>query len=128
MAAKSNDNCVVLKLTDGAVSVLLTGDIEEAGLPWLLRERDALHSTVLKIPHHGSRLGQVGAKFFTAVRPQLAILSVGHLHHLPSPETVRAIGRTGVRLYSTRDDGDIQLRTDGMRLQVRTFRFPQREL
>jgi competence protein ComEC len=118
----SNDNSLVLKVTKGSVSILLTADIEEAGLPWLMREGKALQSTVMKVPHHGSRLGQAGEQLVDAVRPQIAILSVGRLHHLPSAETLEALRRTGARILSTRDDGAIHLRTDGERLEVRTFK------
>lgn len=121
-APESNDNSLVLKVTKGSVSVLLTADIEEAGLPWLMREGEALPSTVMKVPHHGSRLGQAGEQFFDAVRPRIAILSVGRLHHLPSAETLEALRRTGARILSTRDDGAIHLRTDGRQLEIRTFR------
>ena len=68
----SNDNSVVVKLTMGAVNILLTGDIEEAGLPWLLRQAKALPSSVLKVPHHGSRLGEAGERLFRAVHPSTA--------------------------------------------------------
>ena len=120
--AASNDNCVVLRLTRGLVSVLLTGDIEERGLPWLLRDAGVVRSTVLKVPHHGSRLGEVGERFFEAVHPQVAILSVGRLHHLPAPQTLEALRRTGCALYTTREDGAVSLRTDGLRLEVTTFK------
>ena len=118
----SNDNSVVVKLTKGTISVLLTGDIEEAGLPWLLRERDAVRATVLKVPHHGSRLGEAGERFFRAVHPSFAMLSVGRLHHLPAEQTVRALERSAARLYSTRRDGAIRVRTDGTHLEVTTFK------
>jgi len=118
----SNDNSVVLKLTKGSVSVLLCADIEEAGLPWLIRQGSAARASVLKIPHHGSRLGEAGEWFFDAVQPRVAILSVGRLHHLPAPETVEALRRRGIALYSTRTDGAIRLRTDGSRLEIRTVR------
>ena len=121
-APASNDNSLVLKVTLGAVSVLLCGDIEEAGLPWLLNAGYALGSTVLQVPHHGSRLGEAGAAFFHAVQPQVAILSVGRTHHLPAPETLEALRRKAARIYSTREDGAIHLRTDGERLEVRTFK------
>ncbi len=121
-APESNDNSVVLKLTKGSVSVLLCGDIEEAGLPWLLGQGAGLRSTVLKVPHHGSRLGDVGERFFQAVSPTVALLSVGRAHHLPAPETIRVLERTGARLYSTRERGAITLRTNGARLDVTTFR------
>jgi competence protein ComEC len=126
VAPESNDNSLTLKITNGTVSILLCGDIEEAGLPWLLTRGYPLSSTVLKVPHHGSRLGAIGERFFEAVRPQVAILSVGRLHRLPSPETVRALERAGARIYSTRKEGAIRLRTDGRRLEVTTFKHPRR--
>ena len=125
-APTSNDNSVVLKVTMGSVSFLLTGDIEERGLSWLLRDPKALRSTVLKVPHHGSRLGEAGARVFHAVHPQLAVLSVGRLHHLPAPDTLHALEETGAALYTTRDDGAIALRTDGTCVDVRTFKHPVR--
>jgi len=118
----SNDNSVVLKVTRGSISLLFCGDIEEGGLPWLLGAGDRLRSTVLKVPHHGSRLGSLGERFFGVVEPQVAILSVGRLHHLPAPETLGALERTGAVLLSTCRDGAVRLRTDGRRLDVHTFR------
>lgn len=122
VAPESNDNSIVLKLTKGRVSVLLTGDIEEAGLPWLLATGRVQGTTALKVPHHGSRLGEAGGAFFEAAQPAIAILSVGRVHRLPAAETVRLLEQTGAVLYSTRDDGMISLRTDGTRVDVRTFR------
>ncbi|MBI4341450.1 MAG: DNA internalization-related competence protein ComEC/Rec2 [Candidatus Omnitrophica bacterium] len=119
---ESNDNSLVLKVSKGAVSVLLTADIEEAGLPWLL-ETGAVHDvTVLKVPHHGSRLGRAGEAFFRRARPRVAIISVGRLHRLPSAETLTALRESGAAVYTTRDEGRVALRTDGRRLEMRTFR------
>ncbi|MBI3996622.1 MAG: DNA internalization-related competence protein ComEC/Rec2 [Candidatus Omnitrophica bacterium] len=121
-APTSNDNSIVLKLTKGSVTLLLTGDLEARGAPWLLRTDAPLRSTVLKVPHHGSSLGAAGSPFFNAVHPQVALLSVGRLHHLPSADTVHALEAAGARLYSTRTDGAMALRTDGTRLHLRTFK------
>lgn len=117
----SNDNGIVLRMTKGSVSVLLTGDLEERGAPYLLHTGTPLQSTVLKVPHHGSSLGAAGPPFFNAVYPQIALLSVGRLHHLPSADTMHALEVTGARLYSTRAHGAITLRTDGAHLEVHPF-------
>ena len=122
VAPKSNDNSIVVRIAKGTVSVLLTGDIEEGGLPVLLGSGQLLPSTVLKVPHHGSRLGSAGEAFFHAVHPAVAVLSVGRLHHLPAPETLEALSRTGAAQYLTRDDGAIQIRTNGSRLKIVTFK------
>ena len=118
-AEGSNDNSIVLQLTKGQVSVLLTGDLEEDGIPWLLAHEPALRAAVLKVPHHGSRLGDAGERLFRAVRPHVAILSVGRAHGLPAEDTVRALHQTGAAIYSTRDHGAVRLRTDGVRLEIR---------
>jgi competence protein ComEC len=118
----SNDNSLVLNVKRGSISVLLTGDLEEVGVPVLLDGAGAVQATVLKVPHHGSRLGESGEDLLAAVRPKLAVLSVGRLHHLPAGETLAALARHRVPVLSTRDAGTVQLRTDGARLEVRTFK------
>lgn len=122
VAPPSNDNSIVVRLVTGTVSVLLAADIEEEGLPVLLGSGRSLQSTVLKVPHHGSWLGRASEAFFDAVRPAVAVLSVGRLHHLPAPETLEALSRTGAATYLTRDDGAVRIRTDGVHLKVRSFR------
>lgn len=118
----SNDNSVVLKITMGAVSILLTGDLEEAGLPHLLTSGQGLQATVLKVPHHGSRLGAAGEAFFARVHPCWALLSVGRLHHLPAEATLAALTEAGASVLSTRERGMLSLRTDGRRVRLTTFR------
>lgn len=118
----SNDNSVVMKVTMGDVSLLLTGDLETQGLPKVMAWQTQLQSTVLKIPHHGSALGPLGREFFGQVQPRLALLSVGRLHGLPSAETLDALQSTGARIYSTRRDGALTIKTDGSRLLITTFR------
>ena len=118
----SNDNSVVLKLTKGDVSILLTGDLEEAGLPWLLAQSEELASTVLKVPHHGSALGAEAEAFLAAVRPELAIISVGRTHNLPAPATIEALEQVGARVLLTRRDGAVRVRTDGRRVEIATER------
>jgi len=115
-----NDNSVVLRIIYKDISVLLAGDIEEAGLPWLLGAAQDLNSTVLKVPHHGSRLGVLGEVFFRAVEPELAIISVGRIHHLPAPETLNALRPYAGRILSTRKHGAVRIYTNGKRLVVST--------
>jgi competence protein ComEC len=117
-----NENSVVMMLHKGRVRVLLTGDLEEAGLPWLLARQDELAATVLKVPHHGSALGQLGARWFRAVRPEVAMISVGRAHHLPAQHTLDTLEQLGARILLTRRDGAIRVRTDGRHLVIMTGR------
>lgn len=118
----SNDNSVVMKLTKQGVSLLLCGDIEEDGIPWLMTWDEMLRSTVLKVPHHGSALGRWGRAFVERTQPEVAVISVGRLHHLPSPAILQDLEGTGAQILLTRRDGAITVRTDGTRLLVKTFR------
>jgi len=118
----SNDQSLVLRLRHGDAAMLLCGDLEERGVPLLLGWGEGLAASVLKVPHHGSALGEAAAEFFARIRPELAIISVGRLHGLPAPGTVEQLRATGARMLTTREAGAVTIRTDGRRIQVRTFR------
>jgi len=122
----SNDNSLVLKLTIGTVSFLLCGDLEEEGIPWILRGDERLRATVMKVPHHGSALGAWGRRFIERVHPSTAIVSVGRLHGLPSPAVVQDLAEVGAQVFLTRRDGAVTIRTDGQRLVVTAFRHDKR--
>lgn len=117
-----NDNSVVLRLQAGDVSFLLTGDIEEKGIPWLVKNEAMRQVDVLKVPHHGSRLGAAGEALFQAAHPQMAVISVGSAHGLPAAETQAALENLRIPVYTTSNLGGISLRTDGHCLQMRMFK------
>ncbi len=121
---ESNDNSVVIRLSRARVSGLLCGDIEEAGLPWLLAWGERLRSTILKVPHHGSALGSSSRAFLEQVAPSVAILSVGRRHGLPSMKTLKDLNAVSAQILSTRQDGAVTIRTDGVRLLVTSYRKP----
>lgn len=116
----SNDNSLVLKLTKGLAGILFCGDLEEQGVPWLLASQQALGSAVLKVPHHGSALGSAGGAFIRAVRPRVAVISVGWLHRLPDAAVLDDLKAVRARVFLTRRDGAVVIRTDGRELQVQT--------
>ena len=125
-AAGSNDNSLVMRLTKGQASVLLCGDLEERGVPWLLASSQPLSSTILKVPHHGSALGSAGGAFFRTVRPRASIISVGRLHHLPDPGVLTMLEAIQSRVFLTRRDGAITVKTDGRHLRLYTSRAAKR--
>ena len=70
-----NENSIVLKLTYGETSVLLSGDAEDDQEAYLVDEYgSALESTILKSGHHGSASSSSGA-FLDAVDPQAVVIS-----------------------------------------------------
>ena len=94
-AQKSNALSCVLRIADAhGRSALLTGDIEAPQEAALLQRQaqgaaPALASTVLLVPHHGSRTSST-ADFLAAVRPQIAVVQAGYRSRYghPAPDVL----------------------------------------
>ena len=82
-----NDSSLTLRLEAEGGAALLTGDIEAAGEDRLVGAPDTLASNILKVPHHGSRTSS-GPAFIAAVRPDVAVMSVGadNRYRLPAAD------------------------------------------
>jgi competence protein ComEC len=120
-----NDRSLTLRLQYGAASVLLPGDVEVQGeLRLLAAVADELPSTVLKVPHHGSRTSS-GPRFLDAVAPRIAVISAGYENRfgVPHPEVVARYLERGASLWRTDRDGAVivELWRDG-RVRVRSGR------
>ncbi len=119
-----NDRSIVMRLTLGESSVLLTGDAGEELERALLSRGISLEADVIKIAHHGSR-SSTTAPFLAAVRPRFAILSsrqnVGW--PLPSPTVLDRLRVSGIDYARTDVDGAITVQLDARgRIDVETFR------
>lgn len=116
-----NNQSLVLRVTYGKTSFLLTGDLETEGENFLLRDRPLLRADVLKIGHHGSATS-TGWPFLRAVSPKIAILSVGrnNFGH-PSAEVLARLKEQGVVLLRTDEKGAITLHSDGRQIWWETW-------
>jgi competence protein ComEC len=115
-----NEASTVVAIRVGAVRFLLTGDAERGEEGWLVaRAGDNLRADVLKVAHHGSATSTT-PEFLAAVRPRVALISVGaaNLYGHPDPTTLRALAAAGAQVLRTDRLGTIVLRTDGERLVV----------
>ena len=118
-----NNNSVVLRLTYGDISFLLTADIHAEAEAALLEQTGSLWSTVLKVAHHGSRTSTSGA-FLAAVDPQVAVIQAGadnpfgHPHQEVVVRLEEALDEG--QLYLTSLHGTIEFITDGRSLWVKT--------
>ena len=104
----------------GAVRILLVGDAERPEEDWLVaRYGDSLRADVLKVGHHGSSTSSGGA-FLDAVRPRLALVSVGlgNSYGHPSADVMATLAARGAQVLRTDRLGTIVVRTDGRRLLV----------
>ena len=120
--ATPNDASLVLRLTDGHVHFLLTGDIEKHTEEELVEEHAPLAADFLKAAHHGSKTSST-EEFVAAVAPRLAAVSVGEANPFghPSKSVVERFEQRGVRLLRTDRDGAITALTDGTNLAVHTY-------
>jgi competence protein ComEC len=121
-SSAKNDDSLVLRLTDGAESFLLAGDIERPSERRILDEGQAVQVNFLKIAHHGSKTSTTDP-FLSAAHPAFAAISAGrdNIFGHPSPEVMDRLDAAGVRVYRTDRDGAITVSTDGASLRVSTF-------
>jgi competence protein ComEC len=122
--ADDNNNSVVLRLSWGEASFLLTGDIEAEAEALLLRSGQPLRADVLKVAHHGSG-GSSTAEFLREVDPAFAAISVGaeNLAGHPAQEVLDRLAEVpGVTVLRTDEQGTIEFISDGRQLWVRTGR------
>lgn len=110
-----NNASLVVKITYGSVSFLITGDIngrdkdhegatfdteidsEELEL-WARHQLDPdinISSTVLQAPHHGSN-GSNSLRFLQAVNPDWVVITAGHQYDHPSEDSLRRMGVAGI--------------------------------
>jgi competence protein ComEC len=118
--ADANLASSVLIARIGAVRVLLTGDAEGPEEDWLLEhDAGALEADVLKVAHHGSRTSTT-PPFLAAVRPRLALVSVGahNTYGHPDADVMQRLHAAGAQLLRTDRAGTIVVRTDGRRITV----------
>jgi competence protein ComEC len=116
---RTNDTALVLRLEYGLASFLLTSDATATAERELLTAGAPLRATVLKVGHHGAR-GATTLEFLQAVRPTVAVISVGPANPYghPAPETLDRLQTAGVRVYRTDRDGAVIFETDGRRLTI----------
>ncbi len=102
------------------VRFLLTGDAEGPEEDWLVaRDRASLAADVLKVAHHGSATSTTAA-FLDAVRPRLALVSVGahNSYGHPDRSVIAALRAAGAAVLRTDLSGTVVVRTDGRALEV----------
>ena len=115
-----NNSSLVIKLTYGEISFLLTGDAEREAEEAMIRKWGfGLRSTVLKAGHHGSTTSS-SPEFLRYIRPRIAVIAVGEGNRFghPSAETVERLEKMGAEIYRTDQKGTITITTDGKDLKV----------
>lgn len=119
----TNDASIVIKLTYGQTSFLLTGDAEFPANQTMLRRGADVRANVLKLGHHGSATS-TDESWLRAVQPQLGIISVGagNSYGHPHREVLDALNRLGIQYVRTDEHGTITIVSDGTQLKVTSTR------
>lgn len=123
-----NDRSCVLKITAGATSLLLSGDIEADAERRLVRRHGAgLQAAILVAPHHGSKTSSTPA-FIRAVAPELVVFPVGYRNrfNLPNQAIIDRYREQGAKLLTTARSGAIQLKIGGAEIEIAEYRKHRR--
>lgn len=117
-----NNTSLVLKLTYGKVSFLLTGDAEQESEEAMLFSQEDLSADVLKVGHHGSETSTT-QPFLEAVKPRYAVVSVGEdRNNLPKDSVLDRLESIGAQIYRTDFQGTVIAATNGDTLEFFTER------
>lgn len=116
-----NDSSIVLKITYGKNSFLLTGDAT-SNVERKIYNED-IKSDVLKVAHHGSSYSSTDV-FLDKVKPYYAVISVGknNIYNHPSNKTLEKLNKRNIKVYRTDLDGTIVFISDGENLSVKALK------
>src|SRR5574340_637728 len=119
-----NDRSCVLRISAGARSVLLAGDIEKSSETRLLEQHgDKLLTSLLVVPHHGSKSSS-GPEFVAATQPDYAVFTAGYRNRFghPKQEVLQRYADGGAELLRSDEDGAILVEMSAQGLQVERYR------
>lgn len=103
----TNNSSLVISLNYNNRNILLPGDIEEEAEYALYNELNKYD--IVLVPHHGSKTSST-VQFVDAVRPEIAVLSYGRNYYgIPSKDVVLRYENAGSKVFSTFEDGEINI-------------------
>ena len=115
-----NNNSIVMRLTNGDFSMLLTADIQREAEEHLLKEaKSKLKCNVIKVPHHSSN-GSSSWNFIKALHAKDAIISCSsdNDYGYPKEKVIKRYKDNDMNIYVTAFDGTITIKTDGKNYTV----------
>lgn len=117
-----NEASLVTRVTLDQISLLMTGDLTDAGEASLLRTDRPLASDLLHVGHHGSRYSTTEA-FLEAVDPGLALISVaeGNRYGHPHQELIDRLRERSIEVLRTDRSGAILLKIRGGKGRIKRW-------
>lgn len=121
-SSAENDASLVLRASVEGLSVLLAGDLEDAGQAGRIGLGGAVDVDVLLVPHHGS--SRQDPAFLELTTPQLALISVGagNDYGHPTQKTLALVGGLTGTVLRTDQHGSIAVARSPDGLRVTTQR------
>jgi competence protein ComEC len=112
LAARRNDESLVMKLVYGKTSALLEGDAENRSERQIAEEHP--EADLLKVAHHGSATSTIPL-LLDRVHPRFAVISVGarNTYGHPREEVLARLGEAHVLTYRTDLEGAVTFYLDG---------------
>ncbi len=108
-STEENDNSVIMHITAGTTSFLMTGDTEKKTEKELIKQYPDLSATILKVAHHGSTSSS-GKDFIKHISPETAIISVGeNSYGHPKEEVLKTLDNYSVSYLRTDKNGTIHI-------------------
>ena len=107
---EENDNSVVMHITAGTTSFLMTGDAEKAVEKEIIANYPSLRATVLKVGHHGSKTSS-SDKFISMLGSETAVIHVGedNSYNHPTDTVLNTLNKYNIDTYRTDLEGTITI-------------------
>lgn len=122
-----NAYSLVLRVTYGNFSMLLTGDLEgggeEALYEYLLQQEELAPYDVLKVAHHGSKHSTPSA-LLALLNPRWSVISAGanNSYGHPNKELLDRLEDAKTSIHSTIEDGAICIKSNGRRITLEGYK------
>lgn len=116
-----NEDSTVLLLRYFDFSVLFTADIGEMTELALLDKGVLRKTSVLKVPHHGSKFSS-SSTFLEKLKPVVAVVSVGakNKYGHPNGDTLMRLEQVRAKIFRTDLSGSVRITYDSGKLKVFT--------
>ncbi len=118
-----NNSSVIMKVTYGSTSFMLSGDAESGAEKEMLEHYtlSELKCDFYKSGHHGSKTAS-SENFMKAVSPKIVAVSVGegNKYGLPDEEVLDIYEKNGVTYYRTDERGSLVFTSDGAQITLKS--------
>lgn len=117
----ANDDSIVVKISCGTFSCLVSGDAEETAERDLVASGKDLKASLYVAGHHGSSSSS-SSSFLYAVSPEYAFISVGkdNTYGHPSRQTMEKFKERGIKIFRTDEQGEVSAIYSGGKLSFST--------